>query len=165
MKQIIRESKMNYYLLPGLAQRRKYSSTNWGLLRSIIRIVCAKYGVTIADLKSRDRSGDVMSARHLANYLLMNFTGYSCTQIGNFFNRDHTSILHSRRKVVDLINTYEDWRQTVENITAKIRAGVTIKDVVSVSSLEHKGRERVKGVYSNTSPYGIAADYLNPKSI
>jgi hypothetical protein len=67
----------------------------------IQRAVVARFpGVTLNDLRSARKPANVVNARQLAMYLCKELTGKSLPDIGQRFGgRDHTTVLHSIRKI------------------------------------------------------------------
>lgn len=66
----------------------------------IIIAVCAVCDVAEVDLKSSRRFRKLIKPRHLACFLLREYTNLSYPQIGRKLgNRDHTTILHGVQKV------------------------------------------------------------------
>ena len=51
------------------------------------------------DLRSRSRKRGVVFPRQLAIYLTRKFTGHSLTEIGEMYDRDHSTVLHAIRAV------------------------------------------------------------------
>ena len=66
---------------------------------AIIKEVAEAYGVTTDDLRSKSRIARFADARAVACYLLHRHTTMSTTEIGMWLHRDHSSVLHSIRKV------------------------------------------------------------------
>ena len=65
-------------------------------LRSICIETAANYGLTEDILKGPDKTKGVSQVRQEVMYL-MRQAGISYQQIGRYFNRDHTTILHGER--------------------------------------------------------------------
>ena len=69
-------------------------------IEDILRIVSRHYKVTHKDLLSTRRSRAVVRPRQIAMYLAKALTSRSLPEIGRRFGgRDHTTVLHSVRKV------------------------------------------------------------------
>lgn len=65
----------------------------------IIREVCIKYNTSIEDLISERRTQKLVMPRQEAMYRLCTETDWSLPRIGRALgNRDHTTVLHGRRK-------------------------------------------------------------------
>lgn len=62
---------------------------------------CAKhYAITISDLTSKTRKQHTVLARQMAIFIAHEFTTLSLSKIGkNFGNRDHSTVLHSIKKI------------------------------------------------------------------
>lgn len=61
-------------------------------------VECAT-GVSVAALKGRSRRQLPARARMLAMYLAWELTPLSLSQIGRYFDRDHTTVLHGCREI------------------------------------------------------------------
>lgn len=59
--------------------------------------VCMEHGVTMADVRGASRSRRIVAARFEAMFRCRGL-GKSLTEVGRFFSRDHTSVLHGVRK-------------------------------------------------------------------
>lgn len=70
------------------------------LIRDIQMTVCKYYKVTLADMFSRRRTADIVKPRQVAMFLCKELTRHSLPQIARKFGgRDHTTALHSIRKI------------------------------------------------------------------
>ena len=70
----------------------------------IQQAVCSHLNVTMADLLALRRKAALVRKRHIAMYLAATLTERSLPEIGRAFgNRDHTTILHAKRKVAALL--------------------------------------------------------------
>lgn len=89
-----------------------------------IAAVVAKYfRLKIADLKGRSRRRGTATARSLAIYLTWCGGDYTLKRIGQYFGgRDHSTVLHSCRKVEQLIHRDSATRQTVAEIKDLLNA-------------------------------------------
>jgi chromosomal replication initiation ATPase DnaA len=63
----------------------------------ILHDVAARHGLSVNDITGASRSHKFVPARHEAFYLLR-LAGYSMLQIGQFCNRDHTTVMHGSQK-------------------------------------------------------------------
>jgi chromosomal replication initiator protein len=81
----------------------------------ILKIVARHYKVPRTDLLSSRRSRDVVRPRQIAMYLAKSLTSRSLPEIGRRFGgRDHTTVLHSVRKVEQMIKDDGDLAQEIE---------------------------------------------------
>jgi chromosomal replication initiator protein len=59
-----------------------------------------KNGITIEELRSKDRNKDIVRLRHIAMYLAKRYSKKSLSEIANYFSRkDHTTVIHAIDKV------------------------------------------------------------------
>ena len=57
-------------------------------------------------------------------YLIRDILDYSLVHIGHLFgDRDHSTVIHSIRKVEDAMSADAEFRQTVEGVRAEIGRG------------------------------------------
>ncbi|TAM10519.1 MAG: chromosomal replication initiator protein DnaA [Nevskiaceae bacterium] len=69
---------------------------------SIKKCVAEHYKLRIADLSSKRRTRSVARPRQIAMALAKELTQHSYPEIGEAFNKDHTTVLHACRKVQEL---------------------------------------------------------------
>ena len=73
-------------------------------VKNIIKEVGNYYNITPAEITSKSRKKDIALARHIAIYLMREFTGDSFPKIGDAFGgRDHTTIMHSCTKIGEAV--------------------------------------------------------------
>lgn len=65
-------------------------------LRGIFTATAAKYGLTLSEIRSPDRSHHIARPRH-EGMLIAYRAGYSLHMIGIYLHRNHTTILHGVR--------------------------------------------------------------------
>jgi chromosomal replication initiator protein len=65
-----------------------------GDVETILRAVCAEFGVTKDDLLSKKREATISQARQIAMYLLREDAGLTVARIGRELERDHSTVLH-----------------------------------------------------------------------
>jgi chromosomal replication initiator protein len=84
-------------------------------IEDILKIVARHYKVPRNELLSSRRSRDVVRPRQIAMYLAKSLTSRSLPEIGRRFGgRDHTTVLHSVRKVEQLMSQDGDLTQEIE---------------------------------------------------
>lgn len=88
----------------------------------VLAASAAKYfSLRVSDLKSASRQRGVVNARALAMYLARLYTDKSLEQIGKYFgNRDHTTVLHNCRKMTRLLETDDEVRRAIHEVTQAI---------------------------------------------
>lgn len=70
--------------------------------------------VTGADLKGKSRKRENTDARIIFSALSSKYTKASTTIIGNMMNRDHSTVLHHRKKVEEFIEVDNVFRNNFE---------------------------------------------------
>ncbi len=81
----------------------------------ILKIVSRHFKIPRTDILSSRRSRDVVRPRQIAMYLAKSLTSRSLPEIGRRFGgRDHTTVLHSVRKVEQLMRDDGDLCQQIE---------------------------------------------------
>lgn len=86
-------------------------------LDNIQTVVAEYYKIKVADLKSKRRSRSVARPRQLAMALAKELTNHSLPEIGDRFGgRDHTTVLHACRKIVELQESNSDIRDDYKNL-------------------------------------------------
>lgn len=89
---------------------------------TIVEAVADYFGVTLQDLLGSSRKKQVALPRQVAMYLLCAETNLSLEQIGAFMGkRDHTTILHGRDKIRELLETDPSVRLHVQTIRERMR--------------------------------------------
>ncbi len=83
----------------------------------IQKVVCEHFKIKLSDLKSKRRSRNIVLPRQTAMYLARKFTQSSLPELGEAFGgKDHTSVLHSIRKVERMLDSNEELRKTVKKL-------------------------------------------------
>ena len=90
----------------------------------IRRAVATRWQVREEALSSKRRTKDLTVPRQVAMYLIRDLLDYSLVHIGHLFgDRDHSTVIHSIRKVEDAMSVDAEFRQTVEGVRAEIGRG------------------------------------------
>ncbi|MCE9608038.1 MAG: AAA family ATPase [Planctomycetia bacterium] len=90
-------------------------------MKTIAEQSARRYGLTVADLKSGSRRRTVVAARDAAIFLARRLTNKSLQEIGDFFGgRDHTTILHSCRKLEQSSESDPETREAIDAIRQKL---------------------------------------------
>ena len=89
----------------------------------IISQVCKFYSVDETVLRGSQRNKGVTEARQVAIYLIRRLTNLSLPDIGKEFGKDHSTILHSIKKVESMLKSGDDTLQNhIRDITANINS-------------------------------------------
>lgn len=91
---------------------------------TIIAVVGEYFGVSRDEMVSKTRTRHITHARQIAQYLCRELTTMSLPKLGEIFGgRDHTTVLHSERRVRKLMGTERAVFQQVQELTARLRGG------------------------------------------
>jgi len=69
---------------------------------NIKKTVAEYYKIKVSDLESPSRSRSIARPRQMAMSLAKSLTNHSLPEIGKAFGRDHTTVLHACKKIVEL---------------------------------------------------------------
>lgn len=87
----------------------------------IQKIVSEYFGLTVDSMISNTRKRNIVQARQLAMYFAKNHTKASLTTIGlQCGNKDHATVLHACKTVMNLIDTDKDYKKYVDDLEKKI---------------------------------------------
>jgi len=91
-------------------------------LDTIKGIVADYYKLPIEALDSKSRKQEIALARQMAMYLTKEFTQLSLKSIGKEFgNRDHSTVIHSCKSIVNLISTNTNIKNSFQTLVSKIK--------------------------------------------
>lgn len=83
----------------------------------IQRCVVEEFNVSLQDLKNRRRNKNIVLPRQIAMYLSRELTELSLPEIGIFFGgKDHTTVLHSYKKIKGEISHNEILKNKIEKV-------------------------------------------------
>ena len=88
---------------------------------SIVHVVATHYGITREQLKGKRRTNSVALPRQMAMYLMRRMTTLSLSEIGRFFDRDHTTVIHACEKIERLRIADRTMRDTVERLAETVQ--------------------------------------------
>ena len=83
----------------------------------IQRCVAEEFGSTVQDLKTKRRNKNIVLPRQIAMYLSRELTDLSLPEIGVCFGgKDHTTVLHSYKKIKEGVNKDEVLKSRLERV-------------------------------------------------
>lgn len=86
-------------------------------IENIIKTVSEYYKIKVADIMSKRRSRSVARPRQMAMALAKELTSHSLPEIGEAFGgRDHTTVIHACRKIIELVQTMKDVEEDYKNL-------------------------------------------------
>ncbi|HEY9189357.1 MAG TPA: chromosomal replication initiator protein DnaA [Sulfurovum sp.] len=87
----------------------------------IVKIISRELNIKPSDIKSKKRTQNVVNARRIAIYLARNLTPNSMPQIAVYFGmKDHTAISHAMKKINEIIESDENFKVILEELSNKI---------------------------------------------
>jgi len=93
-------------------------------IQDISDAVLERYNARLSDLQSKRRTQSVALPRQISMYLARRLTNHSLEEIGAFFGgRDHTTVLHAKRKIQKAMAHDPAFRGLVETIERQILKG------------------------------------------
>lgn len=90
-------------------------------IRDVEAAVCQHFNLTPADLKGRSRFRRIARPRQITMFLCRELTGQSLTQIGTYFNRDHTTVIHASDRITELLTQKPKVAEYVDLCRALVR--------------------------------------------
>ncbi len=89
----------------------------------ILSIVANYFNLTSDEILSAKRTQEISYARHIAMYLMREFTGLSLPRIGKELGgRNHATILNGINKIKNSMETNEDTRKIVEELIINLES-------------------------------------------
>lgn len=104
---------MNYHVMPGIRERDRPTLRKPTDQERIITLVAEYYGYPVDKLMKKNRKKELVWARQVAIYLLHKVYKISMCVVGDLFDRDHTTVIHSCKKVKNIMETEADKRAEV----------------------------------------------------
>ncbi|HUY15495.1 MAG TPA: chromosomal replication initiator protein DnaA [Terriglobia bacterium] len=89
---------------------------------NIQRLVCREFGLTLAQLKSKNNSHKIAFPRQIAMYLAKQLTRSSLPQIGSSFGgKHHTTVLHSVKKITEMMKVDRDLNRLINKLIDSLK--------------------------------------------
>ena len=89
---------------------------------SIVKEISNYFNIDVGDIRSKKRTAIIRDARNMAIYLTRRITQYSTTEIGSFFDRDHSTVTHAIDKVEKERKSNAELAQTLDTLESSIKA-------------------------------------------
>lgn len=89
-------------------------------VEQIQRAAAQAFGITMEELLGIRRSWKYARPRQVAMMLSRELTKRSLPNIGQMFNRDHTTVLHALRRIPELCRTNQALQKKVEQIRGEV---------------------------------------------
>jgi hypothetical protein len=115
-------------------------------IESIIKYVSATFGVSVLDIKAARRTNNIVLPRQIAVYIATQMTLRSLPEIGRRFGgRDHTTVLHAKKKIARLIECDPHFAEIVARLMDEIRTNfdISLAEIKAAESQRwNKGAKR-----------------------
>ncbi len=87
------------------------------------KVVSNFYNIKISDLKVKKKYKGYVLPRQIAMYLSRKLTNASLVEIGDKFGgKDHSTVLHSIKKIEEKISKEDSFKEMVENLRSQIKS-------------------------------------------
>ncbi len=103
----------------GELEKKKSSSISED---KIIDTISKYFNVPRDDLIGRKRNKEIVEPRQICIYLMWSLLAIPLTTIGQTFNRDHTTIIHARDKIMEQAKSSPATQKILEDITKQIKS-------------------------------------------
>lgn len=87
----------------------------------VINAVARRYSVSYSDILSSKRTSNVALARMIAMYLTRELTDFSLPSIGDFFGRNHSTVIHAVNKIKEDMDKDPSFRKDVEAAASALK--------------------------------------------
>ncbi len=88
----------------------------------ILEVVSDHFGIKTSDIISKKKDAEIVFPRQIVMYLAKELTQTPLKNIGQFLGgRDHTTVLHGKRKIEEQLQTDESLRNIMEVLKKKIK--------------------------------------------
>ena len=92
-------------------------------IETIQKVVSNAFNVKVSDMKTKRKYKGFVIPRQVAMYLSRKLTDASLLEIGDKFGgKDHSTVLHSIKKVEQKISQEPAFKETVENLKSRIKS-------------------------------------------
>lgn len=87
----------------------------------VLRQVAAHYGTTPALIRGAGRAREIVVPRQVAQYLIRELTDHSLPEIGQFFERDHSTVMHAISRVTEQIPKDPELAAAVQTLRGRMQ--------------------------------------------
>ena len=82
----------------------------------ILDAVCRKFNIKLDELLGKKRTKEFVEPRQISIYLMWKKLNIPLTAISKIFNRDHTTAIHARDKVIETMKEDESFKKMIEEL-------------------------------------------------
>lgn len=92
------------------------------VITNIFNAVSDTYGVSVEEIKSANRSANISQARNICMYIIKNVTGITLKEVGTYFGKDHSTVLHSVKRVETAMDNDRNFKNAINNIVREVKS-------------------------------------------
>ena len=93
-------------------------------INSEVGIIAVKvanhFNIPVSELKRNVRKRGIVQARQIAMYLSIRYTTKTLDKIGEYFDKDHSTVKHAEKAVLDQIETNRNFAEIVGRIEREL---------------------------------------------
>lgn len=89
--------------------------------REVFNLLLSEYGIHEKHIRSRSRKFEFVRCRSLWFYLMRRYTNCSLSEIGKMLGRDHSTVVHSIKKIDDEKQMYAECRERYIELEMKLQ--------------------------------------------
>lgn len=97
-------------------------------IEEVKNCVCKKYGVSMKQILSPERTQSIVTPRQLAMYISRKFTTRSLPEIAEQFEKSHATIIHGVKSITNRLDVDPDLKASLEEILDEL--GCSMNDIV-----------------------------------
>jgi chromosomal replication initiator protein len=91
----------------------------------IMSMVAKELNVKPSEIRSKNRSRNIVYTRRIAIYLARELTPMSMPELAKYFGmKDHTAVSHTMKKINELLKNDEDFKVKIDELTNKITTSI-----------------------------------------
>lgn len=114
---------LNYMAIPGIPKSTNRDRSK--LFRVFdpevtIKTICEHFDMSLVGLQIKCKKREVVIPRQVIMYFLTEYTDMTYKQISAIFNQDHTTAIHSKNTIRDLISTDEAMKARIDELKKQI---------------------------------------------
>lgn len=86
-----------------------------------LEIVAEWFDISIKDILGPRRTRNLVNARSVVAFILRNYTSMSLPEIGEFLDRDHSSVIAAVKRIDTLVAKEVSWRVDVDEMVRAVQ--------------------------------------------
>lgn len=114
---------LNYIAIPGIPKTTNRERSRLFRIFDptiIINTSCEYFKLPLERLQVKCRKREVVFPRHVIMFFLTEYTDLTFKQIAGIFHQDHTSAIHGKSTVIDLMESDETVRDRIDELKKQI---------------------------------------------